>query len=159
MKPKTRGPRRTSPDPLSGAATLYNRDVLMLAAALADFPLRDDLPLRGAARSALCGSMLDLGLDLDDAGRIAAVGLLVRACAIGQASAALFARAAAGRDAAGIQIALTQLEAWLKDEGPQPDWPGIDLIAPAQAYPARHGAILLAWQAARDALSSAGNPR
>jgi NifU-like protein involved in Fe-S cluster formation len=143
---------------LSGAATLYNREVLALAAALADWPLHDALPLRGAARSALCGSTVDLGLELDDAGRIGQIGMLVRACAIGQASAALFAKAAQGRDPAGIGDTLAQLDAWLKEAGPQPDWPGIGLLDAARTYPARHGAILLPWQAAREALSSAANP-
>jgi hypothetical protein len=36
-----------------------------------------------------------------------------------------------------------------------PDWPGVEAIAAARDYPARHGAIMLPWTAARDALSSA----
>jgi NifU-like protein involved in Fe-S cluster formation len=36
-----------------------------------------------------------------------------------------------------------------------PDWPGIDLIAVARDYPARHGAIMLAWEAALSALEQA----
>jgi NifU-like protein involved in Fe-S cluster formation len=45
--------------------------------------------------------------------------------------------------------------AWLDDEGPAPDWPDLTLVAPARAYPARHGAMLLPWKAAAAALSSA----
>ena len=30
----------------------------------------------------------------------------------------------------------------------EPDWPGFDLLAPARDYPARHGAILLPFDAA-----------
>jgi hypothetical protein len=33
-----------------------------------------------------------------------------------------------------------------------PDWPGLTAIAAARDYPARHGAIMLAWQAARQLL-------
>ena len=37
-------------------------------------------------------------------------------------------------------------------------WPDLDLVAPAVAYPARHGAMLLPWKAALAALSSASAP-
>jgi hypothetical protein len=36
-----------------------------------------------------------------------------------------------------------------------PDWPGLAAIAPAREFPGRHGAIMLPWTAARDALSGA----
>lgn len=132
---------------------LYTPEVLGLATALADFPLRDDLPLRGAARSALCGSVLELGLALDGADRIAALGLKVQACAIGQAAAAIFVKGAAGKGRAEIVAIAAQLGTWLEDEAAAlPDWPGLSVLTPARAYPARHGAILLAWHAALDAL-------
>ena len=45
------------------------------------------------------------------------------------------------------------LRDWLVQEtAPQPGWPGLDALAAARAYPARHGAILLAWRAALEAL-------
>jgi len=135
------------------AARLYNAEVLGLATALAAFPLTDDLPLRGAARSALCGSSLEIGLAVDAAGRIAGAGLKVHACAIGQAAAAIFAQAAIGRDRAELIEAEARLREWLAHaDAPRPDWPGLEAIAPARAYPARHGAIMLAWQAALEAL-------
>ena len=34
-----------------------------------------------------------------------------------------------------------------------PDWPDLEMLAPALPYPGRHGAILLPWRAAADALS------
>ncbi|MFN3516870.1 MAG: iron-sulfur cluster assembly scaffold protein [Novosphingobium sp.] len=135
------------------AARLYNGEVLGLATALAAFPLTDDLPLRGAARSTLCGSALEIGLATDAAGRIVGAGLKVHACAIGQAAAAIFAQAAVGRDRAGLAQAEARLREWLAQaDAPRPDWPGLEAIGPARAYPARHAAILLAWQAALEAL-------
>ncbi|MBN8483394.1 MAG: iron-sulfur cluster assembly scaffold protein [Sphingomonadales bacterium] len=135
------------------AARLYNAEVLGLATALAAFPLTDDLPLRGAARSALCGSSLEIGLAVDAAGRIAGAGLKVHACAIGQAAAAIFAQAAIGRARAELVQTEARLREWLvSPDAPRPDWPGLETIAPARAYPARHGAIMLAWQAALEAL-------
>lgn len=135
------------------AAKLYTAEVLGLATALAGFPLDDALPLRGAARSPLCGSALELGLALDADRRVAAVGLKVHACAIGQAAAAIFAQGAAGKTRADMAAAQGQLRDWLTQEtAPQPDWPGLATLAPARTYPARHGAILLAWRAALEAL-------
>lgn len=143
---------------MAGTATLYTRDVLALAASLSEWPHDASLPLQGTARSATCGSTLELGLDTDAAGRIVRLGLKAQACAIGQASAALFARIAPGRDQAQIAADLAALRSWMDQSGSPPDWPDFPAIAAARDYPARHGAITLAWQAALAALASAGKP-
>lgn len=142
---------------MSGGATarLYSPEVLALATALADFPLSEDLPLHGAARSPACGSTLHLALALDGAGRIARIGLRAQACAIGQAAAAILARAAPGRDRAALAATLAELERWLAGDGAMPDWPGLAAIAAARDFPGRHGAMLLPWRAALDALPTA----
>jgi NifU-like protein involved in Fe-S cluster formation len=138
---------------VSRAETLYSPAVLALATGLAAWPLGDDLPLRGAARSPVCGSRIELGLAADAQGRIERIGLKVHACAIGQASAAIFAGQAGGKDRTGIAEALSAIEHWLANpEGPEPDWPGLNAIAAARGYPARHGAMLLPWKAALAAL-------
>ena len=93
-----------------------------------------------------------MALTLGGDGTIATVGIRPHACAVGQASAALFARSAAGRDAGDIRAARGMIADWLAGSGPLPDWPGLSLIEAARAYPARHGAILLAWDAAIEAL-------
>lgn len=149
---------------MASAARLYTPEVLALATGLAKRPLDPAMPFQGCARSPTCGSTLALSLATDSAGRIAALGVRAQACAIGQASAALFAASAIGRDHADIAGATSALADWLAGEGPMPDWPGLGAIAPAAAFPARHGAILLAWKAALDALAPqalppAGNPR
>lgn len=141
------------------AHKLYTPELLALAMELAHYPLEDALPVAGEARSPTCGSSMAMGLALDGEGRIARVGMRVRACAVGQASAAIFARHAAGRDVADLERALAALRAWLADEGAPPEWPDLALIAPARAFVGRHGAIQLAWQAAASALSSAPAPR
>lgn len=140
---------------MTTATTLYTPAVLALATGLAAFPLHDDLPFSASARAPVCGSAITVGLALDGAGQITALGMKVQACAIGQAAAALFARGAAQHSTADISAALTGLERWLGGAAPLPDWPGLDAIASAHAYPARHGAILLPWKAAVAALSQA----
>ena len=140
---------------MSAAQRLYTPELLGLAVELAEYPPLDSAPAHGEARSATCGSTLAVDLAFDERSQIARLGLRVRACAVGQAAAAIFARHAPGRDLADIRDALARLEAWLEDEGPAPDWPDLALVAAARAYPARHGAMLLPWKAAAAALSSA----
>lgn len=139
------------------SAKLYTREVLELATGLSRWPLDPALALTGEARSRTCGSVVTVGLELDG-GAIARVGLKVQACAIGQSAAALFAEAATGKTSAGLTDALAGLELWLGEGGPLPDWPGLAVIAAARDYPARHGAILLPWQAALAALPSDPQP-
>lgn len=138
---------------MSSAERLYTPELLALAVGLSRYPLTDDLPLTGEARSRSCGSTLRIGLASDETGRVERLGMRVAACAIGQASAAVFAAAAPGRTAAELAATLAALEAWLGEGGAMPDWPGLDAVAAAQAYPGRHGAMLLPWKAALDALS------
>ena len=144
---------------MSGAARLYTPELLGLAVRLAHYPHDDTLALQGAARSPSCGSTLAMGLSLDEAGKIVRIGMKVHACAVGQAAAAIFADAAAGQDAAAIRETLAALELWLGGEGTMPHWPGLSAIEPAHAYPARHGAMLLPWKAAAQALSKPGGTR
>ncbi|MDE2563256.1 MAG: iron-sulfur cluster assembly scaffold protein [Sphingomonadales bacterium] len=134
------------------AAGLYTPDILAAATRLAAWPWNDALPLNGAARSPSCGSSIALALDVDAGGRIAALGIRPHACAVGQAAASVFAAAALGMARDDIATARQAIATWLSGEGGEPRWPGIALIAPACAYPARHAAILLAWDAALDAL-------
>lgn len=137
-----------------GTAALYTPDILSLAMVLADFPLADDLPLRAEAASKVCGSRIALGLERGPDGRVVRVGARVTACAIGQAAAALFLQSAAGASQGDLETALALIESWLAGGGDAlPDWPGIAILDPARAYPARHAAILLPWRAAVAALS------
>jgi NifU-like protein involved in Fe-S cluster formation len=138
----------------AGAAKLYSPELLGLATGLARFPLTDDLPLRAEARSRSCGSVIAIGLALGPEGRIAKVGMKVSACAIGQASAALLAEGAAGAASGEVFATADALAAWLAGEGELPaTWPGLAPLAPALAHSGRHGALLLPWKAACEALS------
>ena len=137
------------------SAALYNAEVLGLATSLADYPLSADLPLRGSARAPTCGSIIELGLAVDAAGKLTGVGLRAQACAIGQAAAAIFAQSAPGSNRREIENSLCATERWLAG-GALPSWPGFGVIAAARDYPARHGAILLAWRAALVALAPPG---
>ncbi|MFA9200028.1 MAG: iron-sulfur cluster assembly scaffold protein [Cypionkella sp.] len=139
-------------------APLYTPEILALAVSLADRPLDPALPLAGEARSRTCGSTVKLACSADAEGRIDRLGLQVSACAIGQAAAALFARRAVGADRLLLAEARSEIAAWLAGAAGVPAWAEIELLAPARAHSARHCAVLLAWDAALDALSKHGAP-
>lgn len=141
------------------APVLYTPEVLGLATALAQFRWDESLPLQADARSASCGSTISLGLSLSGSDVIERIGLRSQACAIGQASAAIFAKSASGRTAQEIRTTGRALADWLKGEGDMPDWPGLPAIAAARDYPARHGAVMLPWNAATQLLPSDGQAR
>ena len=137
------------------AAKLYSPEVLALAAGLAAWPFDPAMGRTGAARSPSCGSSLALSLGTDAAGRIERIGMRAQACAIGQASAAIFARGAVGTNREYIASAAEAVARWLAGAGALPEWPGLDAISAAAAFPGRHGAIMLPWKAALDALPTA----
>lgn len=131
-------------------SALYSRELLRLGTRLADRPPLDPFDVTATRRSSVCGSELTATLRL--AGdRIAAVGLDARACALGQASAAVFADRAVGLSRAGVAGARAHLADWLA--GTREDAPdGFEPLAPARRHAARHPSMLLAFDAALAAL-------
>ena len=131
----------------------YSSDVLRLAA---DIPRIGRLadPDASAHRVArLCGSTLDLDLTVEN-GVLTDLGLEVQACALGQAAASVLAREGVGAGVGEVYEARDALKAMLKADGPAPQGRFSALVAlePAKDYPARHGSILLAFEAACEAL-------
>ena len=137
---------------MSGGKGLYTPEILASAMELTAFPWIETHHFKGAARSRSCGSAIEIGLSLDLHGHVAAVGVKPHACAVGQAAAAIFAKGAIGLGRNDLLGARETLAKWLAGGDAEPAWPGIALLEPARAYAARHGAILLAWDAGLDAL-------
>jgi len=136
-------------------APLYNAEILRLAATI---PHHDRLPdPMGSSekRSPICGSRVTVDINVDDQGRVSEAGLLVRACALGQASSSLMGASVIGKSPEELAAARDALTAWLAGEGPLPDWPGFDLFTPALPHSARHASIRLAFEAAAEAAEAA----
>lgn len=141
------------------SAPLYNARILRLAASI---PYAERLPApmgSSEKRSPICGSRVTVDVDMGADGRVRAVGMLVRACALGQASSALLAADVIGRTPAEVAAARDALAAWLAGEGDPPDWPGLDVFTPALGYTARHASIRLAFEAAAEAAEQASLER
>jgi NifU-like protein involved in Fe-S cluster formation len=137
-------------------APLYNTQILRLAA---EIPFHERLATPMASvekRSPVCGSRVTVDLDLDESGHVAAVGMLVRACALGQASASLMGAHVVGRSAQELETARDELTAWLAGErDTPPDWPGLEIFTPALQHRGRHASIRLAFEAAAEAAAEA----
>ncbi|MDR5651646.1 iron-sulfur cluster assembly scaffold protein [Ruixingdingia sedimenti] len=135
---------------------LYSTRILALAA---DIPHQGRLPApQGTARrrSPLCGSTVTVDVTLRD-GRVEDFAQEVRACALGQASAAVVGAALPGRDRAEVEHARDALRAMLKEGGPPPGPPfeGLEVLLPARDFKNRHASILLALEAAAEAIAAA----
>ena len=136
-------------------APLYSPQLLALATELANFPFDPAASCIGEAHARSCGSSLVLSCDP----QVQSLGMRVTACAVGQAAAAIFARHAGDRSLAEISDALAEIEQWLGGGVDLPGWPDLALLAAARDYPGRHGALVLPWRAAIDALSKNGGGR
>ncbi|MGF7147759.1 NifU-like protein involved in Fe-S cluster formation [Sphingomonas zeicaulis] len=137
-------------------APLYNARILRLAASI---PHLGRLPEPGGSaerRSPICGSRVTVDVTADGEGRIATIGLDVRACALGQASSALMAEHAIGRSLAEIAAARAALTEFLAGTRDDPgDWPGLEIFGPARPHSARHPSIRLSFEAVEAALAEA----
>jgi NifU-like protein involved in Fe-S cluster formation len=142
------------------AARLYNRDILRLAAHIPHLGRLRGAQARVERRSAVCGSRVAVEVRLDEQGRVAGLGQEVSACALGQASAAVMGAHAVGLDAAELERARDQLDAFLRGGADHPgDWPGVEALIVARSYPARHASILLPFEAVAEAAALAGAAR
>lgn len=135
---------------------LYSGRILALAA---DIPHvgRLDTPMASVKkRSPLCGSAVTVDLNVD-AGHVTDFAQDVKACALGQAAAAVAGGAIIGRSLSELELSRDQLRAMLKENGPVPEAPfeGFEVLQPARDYKNRHASILLSIEAACEAMEQA----
>ncbi len=134
---------------------LYSARILALASDIPHHARLEGAQSSAKRRSPLCGSTVTIDLDMQD-GRVIRFGQDVKACALGQAAAAILGQVVIGRNAAELAVARDQLHAMLTADGPVPDAPfdGFEVLLPARDYRNRHASILLALDAAVEATAS-----
>ena len=108
----------------------------------------------------LCGSRIVVDVRVED-GRVVDFAQDARACALGQAAAAVLGAQVVGATAAEVVEARDALRTMLKSGGPPPAGRFADLavLAPVRDYPPRHASTLLAFEAAVEALAQAEQRR
>lgn len=139
---------------------LYSAKVLALAANMPRAGRLDAPQASSEKVSKLCGSRVLVDVVLKD-GRVADFAQEVKACALGQASAAVLGANVIGASVQELETARDALKAMLKQGGPAPEGRFADLRAleVVRDYPPRHASTMLAFeavvQAAREASAKA----
>ncbi len=131
---------------------LYSAKVLTLAA---NMPRAGRLTApQGTSEkvSKLCGSRVVVDLVLQDS-RVADFAQDVKACALGQASAAVLGANVIGASIPELESARDALKAMLKDGGapPQGRFSDLRVLEVVRDYPARHASTMLAFEAVVEA--------
>lgn len=106
--------------------------------------------------SKLCGSRILVDLSVKD-GRVSDFAQEVKACALGQAAAAVLGAHVIGATPAEIEMARDALRAMLKSNGPAPEgrFSELSVLEAVKDYPARHTSTMLAFEAAAEAARAA----
>lgn len=135
---------------------LYHPRVLELAADIAHVG-RLEAPDGVATKvSRVCGSVVSVELKLKD-GVVSDIAVMPKACALGQAAAAVLAMHAIGATPKEITDARDAMRAMLKDGGAPPEGRFWELrhLEGVRAYPPRHASTMLAFDAAAEAVAQA----
>lgn len=135
---------------------LYSGRILALAADIPHLGKLDAPDATVTRRSPLCGSSVTVDIAMKD-GKLADLGLDVKACALGQAASAVTAQAVIGTSLETVKLGRDQLKAMLKGKGGVPDAPfdGFEVLTPAVDYKNRHASILLSIEALAEAMATA----
>jgi NifU-like protein involved in Fe-S cluster formation len=136
---------------------LYHPRILELAADMPNTARLDSPDGEATKVSRVCGSVVQVEVALKD-GLISAIGVHPKACALGQAAAAVLAMHGVGATPKEIAEARDGLRAMLKDGASPPEGRFWELrhLEGVRNYPPRHTSTMLAFDAAYEALKQAG---
>ncbi|MDP1617208.1 iron-sulfur cluster assembly scaffold protein [Phenylobacterium sp.] len=135
---------------------LYSAKLLKLAANMPRAGRLADPDGTSEKVAKLCGSrvVVDVALDGD---QVIDFAQDVKACALGQAAAAVLGTHVVGARLSEIEMARDAFRAMLKDgaDAPVGRFSDLSMLAPVKDYPARHASTLLAFEATVDAVRQA----
>lgn len=135
---------------------LYSEKLLKLAANLPRLGRLADPDASSEKVSKLCGSRIVVDVKVEG-DRVADFAQDVKACALGQASAAVLGAHVIGASLDELETTRDAFRAMLKTGGPAPEgrFADLALLAPVKDYPARHTSTLLAFEAVAEAVRNA----
>jgi NifU-like protein involved in Fe-S cluster formation len=133
---------------------IYNTKLLKLAAHIPCSERLKGADATATAHSKLCGSTVTLDLKLEG-DRVTGYGQTVKACLLGQAAASIVGRHIIGATAAELREAGATMRRMLKEDGPPPGgrFAELALLEPVRHYKARHGSVLLTFDAIETAIA------
>ena len=135
---------------------LYTNNILELASTIPITTRLKQPDVTVTKRTAICGSSITLDLNISDT-KISEIGLDIKACALGQASACIFLTHAVGTDIKVISELRKNLKIFL-DAGSfliKDPFAKYKYFEPAQKVPYRHDSVLLILDASIEALQKA----
>ena len=136
--------------------SVYNGKILEFAGNIPRVGRLENPDATARAHSRLCGSTVTVDVKMEGS-RVADYAHDVRACALGQSSAAILARDVVGQKASDLRALRETMHAMLKENGPPPEGTFADLkyLEPVRDYRARHASTLLVFDALVDAIGQA----
>ena len=132
---------------------IYSARLSDLAADIPQSSPLADPDASASAHSKLCGSTVRVEIKAED-GKITDFGQVVKACLLGQASAAIVGREIVGTGFDEFKEVTSQMRAMLKENGAPPAgrWADLALLEPVRDYKARHASTLLIFDAVERAI-------
>ena len=123
---------------------IYTKTILRFASNIPNAERLKSPDVSITRRTAVCGSSMTVDLNIKN-GKIEKIGLDIKACALGQASASIFAKNAIGLTLKEVQNLKNGLIGFLKTGDFQIKKPFEDYkyLDPARSVPYRHDSILL----------------
>ncbi len=133
---------------------IYSERVLELSANIPRTGRLADPDATASAHSKLCGSRITVGLKMEG-GKVTDYAQDVRACLLGQTSAAVMGANIVGSTAGELREVGAQMRRMLKEGGPAPGgrWSDLAILETVRDYKARHASTLLVFDAVEEAIA------
>ena len=133
---------------------IYTKTILRFASNIPNAERLKSPDVSITKRTAVCGSSMTVDLNIKN-GKIEQIGLDIKACALGQASASIFAKNAIGLTLKEVQKLKNELISFLKTgdfliKTPFEDY---KYLEPAISVPYRHDSILLVLDSTEEGLN------
>jgi len=134
---------------------LYNDRILALAGSLKKSDRLANPDASVTVSSALCGSRVKVDLCVEG-GVVTDFGQEVRACALGQSSAALMKKIVVGQSTGSVQKAAGQMRSMLAGDSGPPDgaWSDYEALLPAKDHRSRHASVMLPFDGVLKAIAA-----
>jgi NifU-like protein involved in Fe-S cluster formation len=134
---------------------IYTGKVLELSANMPRAGRLEHPDATASAHSKLCGSRITVDLTMDG-DRVTDYAQDVRACLLGQTSAAVMGANIVGSTAAELRAVGAQMRRMLRQGGEPPSgrWADLAILEMVRDYKARHASTLLVFDAVEDAIAA-----
>lgn len=135
---------------------LYTNEIMSFAAHIPHIGVLADAQGQGMAHSKLCGSRIKVTLNMEK-GVVSEFAQNVKACLVGQASASMVGQNIIGCTRLELADTREDVRIMLEEGGKPPvgKWDAFALLEPVRNYKSRYSTVLIAFDAALEAIDMA----